>query len=61
MIERTLLENFRMTSSDLSSKVSVYKGDIALLEVDAIVSPTDKYMNGGTGGKQYCNVSRVKS
>ena len=57
MIERTLLENFRMTSSDLSSKVSVYKGDIALLEVDAIVSPTDKYMNGGTGGKQYCNVS----
>ena len=61
MIERTLLENFRMTSSELSSKVSVYKGDIALLEVDAIVSPTDIYMNGGTGGKQYCNVSRVKS
>ena len=53
MLETSLLENFNMTTQvDLSRKVSVYRGDMTLLEVDAIVSPTDKSMNSGFGGNK---------
>ena len=51
LFEISLLENFTLTPVDLSRKVSVYRGDMTLLEVDAIVSPTDKYMNSGVGGE----------
>ena len=50
-LESRLLENFNMTPLDLSHKVSIYRGDIRLLEVDAIVNPTDKSMNSGFGGE----------
>ena len=53
LLERSLLENFSLAQVDLSRKVSVYRGDMALLEVDAIVCPTDNYMNSGFGGKRY--------
>ena len=50
-LESRLLENFNMTPLDLSHKVSIYRGHIRLLEVDAIVNPTDKSMNSGFGGE----------
>ena len=61
LLETSLLENFSMTTRvDLSRKVSIYRGDMTLLEVDAIVNPTDKCMNSGFGGDKLTKFIKCK-
>lgn len=52
-----LTDELFQPNADLNKKVSLWRGDITVLEVDAIVNAANKELAGGGGGKSQIHLT----